>query len=238
MTVTVLTGAGISTGSGIPDFRGPDGVWTRHPELVRLLEIDAYLAEPDVRTTGWRWWAAHPAWDARPTAAHRALVRLAEAGVLEAVLTQNFDGLHQAAGSAPQDVVELHGSAVTTSCTVCDWTGPTADVLARVAAEPDPPCPRCGGVLKPDVVYFGEVLPQQALERAFRAAEACSLFVAVGTSLTVHPVATLPLVALDHGADLVVVNAEPTPYDRLADRVLREPIDEAVPALVDELLAG
>lgn len=236
MNVTVLTGAGISTGSGIPDFRGPEGVWTLHPEQVRLLEIDVYLTEREAREAGWRAWAEHPAWAATPTAAHRALVELERAGVLQAVLTQNFDGLHQDAGSSPDTVVELHGTLRTTSCLDCERQWPTPEVLARLDDDPDPPCPVCGGILKPDIVYFGEALSTADLDRASRAAERSDVFVAIGTSLSVQPVASLPLVALESGAELVVVNAEPTPYDRLAARVVREPIDEAVPALVRELL--
>jgi len=232
-TVTVLTGAGISTSSGIPDFRGPQGVWTRDPAAERLLEIGAYVRDPEVRVQGWRTWAEHPVWDARPTPAHRALADLERAGVLGTVLTQNFDGLHQAAGS--RDVVELHGSLATTSCLGCTSWWPTRDVLARLADEPDPHCPECGGVLKPDVVYFGEQLPDDAMARAVAAATDAEVFVAIGTTLTVHPVAGLAPLAVDAGARLVVVNAEPTRYDHLADEVVRAPIDEAVPALVAAL---
>lgn len=235
--VTVLTGAGISTGSGIPDFRGPDGVWTRHPEQARLLEIGPFLHERSVREAGWRSWAEQPAWQATPTRAHRALAELGATGVLQAVLTQNFDGLHQAAGSAPHDVIELHGTLRTTSCVKCALQCPTEDVVGRLDGEPDPRCPACGGILKPDIVYFGEPLPRDAVDRAVEAAQNCSLFVAIGTTLTVQPVASLPSVALDAGADLTIINAEPTPYDRLATEVIRNPIDDAVPDLVKRLTA-
>ena len=235
-TVTVLTGAGISTASGIPDFRGPQGVWTRDPAAADLLDIGPYVRDADVRVRGWRAWAEHAVWQARPTAAHRALVELERAGALVAVLTQNFDGLHQAAGSAPERVVELHGSLATTSCLRCGTTVPTRDVLERLAAEPDPRCAACGGVLKPDVVYFGEMLPDDALARAAAAATDADVLVAVGTTLTVHPVAGLVPLAVDADARLVVVNAEPTAYDHLADEVVRTPIDEALPALVAALL--
>ncbi|MFF1530165.1 NAD-dependent deacetylase [Cellulomonas sp. NPDC058312] len=237
LRVTVLTGAGISTGSGIPDFRGPAGTWTRHPEQAELLEIGRYVADPDVRRRGWAMWRAHPAWDARPSAGHLALVELAAADRLQALLTQNFDGLHQAAGSDPSDVVELHGTLRTTSCLACGDRQPTRDVLARLDAEPDPPCTVCGGVLKPDVVYFGERLPDRALERAIAAAQDGDVLLAVGTTLTVQPVASLAALAVDSGAELIVVNAEPTPYDHLAERVVREPIEVALPPLVTELLA-
>lgn len=237
-TVTVLTGAGISTASGIPDFRGPQGVWTRDPAAAALLEIGPYVRDRDVRERGWRAWAEHTVWGARPTAAHRALVDLERAGLLIAVLTQNFDGLHQAAGSSPSGVVELHGSLATTSCLRCRAQVATTDVLARLADEPDPACEACGGVLKPDVVYFGEQLPDDALGRAVAAATDARTFVAVGTTLTVHPVAGLVPLAVDAGARLVVLNAEPTAYDHLADEVVRDPIEESLPALVRDLLAG
>lgn len=237
-TVTVLTGAGISTSSGVPDFRGPQGVWTRDPGAADLLDVDAYVRDPDVRERGWRTWAQHPVWDARPTPAHRALVDLERGGLLRALLTQNFDGLHRAAGSGDDVVVELHGSLATTSCLACGTRVATRDVLARLDDAPDPPCRTCGGVLKPDVVYFGELLPDGALERAAAAVRASGTFVAVGTTLSVLPVADLARVAVEAGARLVVVNAEPTPYDHLADEVVRIPIDAALPALVRALLAS
>lgn len=236
-TVTVLTGAGISTGSGIPDFRGPQGVWTQDPAAAELLEIGRYMASADVRARGWAMWRDHPAWAARPTAAHRALAELERAGLLIAALTQNFDGLHQRAGSDPGHVVELHGTLTTTSCMRCGARWPTEQVLARLTDEPDPRCTECGaGVLKPDIVYFGERLPDEALERAVNAATDAEVFVAIGTTLTVQPVASLAGLAVDRGARLVVVNAQPTPYDHLAAEVIREPIDEAVPALVAHLV--
>jgi NAD-dependent deacetylase len=237
LRVTVLTGAGISTAAGIPDFRGPQGTWTRHPDQVELLEIGRYVADPDVRRRGWAAWRDHPVLTAQPAAGHHALVDLERAGRLQALLTQNFDGLHQAAGSDPGQVLELHGTLRTTSCLACAARQPTADVLARLDAEPDPPCRVCGGVLKPDVVYFGERLPERPLERAIAAAQDGDVFVAVGTTLTVEPVASLAGLAAESGAEVVIVNAEPTPYDRLADRVVREPIEQALPALVAELLA-
>lgn len=235
--MTVLTGAGVSTGAGIPDFRGPQGVWTLHPERARLLEIDVFLGDRAAREEGWRDWRSHPTWESRPTEAHRALARLADAGALEALLTQNIDGLHQAGGSRADDVVELHGTLATTSCVACGAGPlPTVDVLARLDSEPDPRCAECGGILKPDVVYFGEQLPEAALRRAVAASDVCDVFLAIGTTLTVYPVASLPGVALDSQATLIVVNAEPTAYDRYADEVIRQPIETAVPALVERLI--
>ncbi|WP_062517015.1 SIR2 family NAD-dependent protein deacylase [Demequina gelatinilytica] len=235
--ITVLTGAGLSTAAGIPDFRGPEGVWTRDPARARLLEIDVFVGERDAREEGWRDWAAHPAWSARPAAAHRALARLVTQGVCGDVLTQNIDGLHQAAGTPDGAVVEMHGSLATTSCLGCGFACPTRDVVAGLDAEPDPRCPRCGGILKPDVVYFGEALRDADLRRASRAARTCDTFVAIGTTLQVYPVAALAGDALAAGAALVIVNASPTSWDRDASLVVREPIEEAVPALVEEWLA-
>lgn len=234
--IAVLTGAGISTGSGIPDFRGPAGVWTLNPERARPLDIDAFVNDREVRIAGWAEWRDHPAWASAPTAAHRALARLADAGRLDAVLTQNFDGLHQAGGLDPERVVELHGTLRTTSCMECGDRVSTADVVAGLAVNPDPACTKCGGMLKPDIVYFGEPLPAEAIGRAIEAADTCDVFIAIGTSLSVYPVAALAGMAVESGAQLIIVNAEPTEYDRYASEVIREPIDVAVPALVDRYL--
>lgn len=233
----MLTGAGISTSSGIPDFRGPTGVWTVYPDRVRLLDIDAFLTDPAIRVAGWLDWRDSPARTAAPTAAHRALTGLVDAGLLAAVLTQNFDGLHQDAGTAADAVVELHGTLHTTSCQRCGGRVLTADVLAALDAHPDPSCASCGGVLKPDIVYFGEPLPRVAMRRAVVAAQTCEVFVAIGTTLSVYPVASLAGVALDAGASLIIVNAEPTEYDRYASELIREPIDEAVPTLAERYLS-
>jgi NAD-dependent deacetylase len=154
--VTVLTGAGISTDSGIPDFRGPNGVWTRSPASEKLFTIDNYLADPEVRRRSWQARRANPAWAAEPNAGHRALVDLERAGALRALVTQNIDRLHQAAGSSPEVVLELHGNMVESMCTGCDARGLTADALARLdAGEDDPRCERCGGILKTATVMFG-----------------------------------------------------------------------------------
>lgn len=236
--VVVLTGAGVSTGSGIPDFRGPQGVWTRDPGAMRLLDWSAYREDPEVRTAAWAMWRDHPVWHAEPSPAHLALVDLERAGLLRAVCTQNFDGLHQRAGQAPALVHELHGSLPGSTCRDCGAREVTADVLARLDTEPDPRCRVCAGVLATDVVMFGEVLPSDVLGACVRAAEDCDLFVAIGTTLTVQPAAALTAVAADAGASVVIVNAAPTPYDRLADAVVREPIDDAVPALVAELVGA
>jgi len=235
--LAVLTGAGISTGSGIPDFRGPTGVWTLHPERVRLLDIDAFLSDPEVRVAGWQDWLHSPARSATPTTAHLALARLVDAGALAEVLTQNFDGLHQAAGIPADKVIELHGTLHTTSCVRCGRGLPTAEAFADLGVHPDPACAHCGGVLKPDIVYFGESLPGDAINRAVEAASACDVFIAIGTTLSVYPVASLAGMAVEHGAHLIIVNAEATDYDRHATEVIRAPIDQAVPELVERYLA-
>lgn len=230
--LAVLTGAGISTGSGIPDFRGPAGVWTLRPDRARLLDIDAFLSDASVREEGWRDWRDSPARFATPTPAHLALAGLVNAGVLSEILTQNFDGLHQAAGTPADAVVELHGTLHTTSCVRCGRQWMTEDVFASLDTHPDPECKECGGILKPDIVYFGEQLPAEAMRRAVNAARACEVFIAIGTTLQVYPVASLAGMAVESGAELIIVNAEPTDYDRYASEVVRDPIDVAVPALV------
>lgn len=231
--VTVLTGAGISTDSGIPDFRGPDGVWTRDPAAARLVTLDAYLADPDVRRRAWLSRRDHPAWTAEPNAAHRALVDLEKAGRLRAVVTQNIDELHQRAGSDPARVIEVHGTLFHVVCLACGDRTTMREALDRVAAgEPDPPCLRCDGILKSATIAFGQSLDAATLRAAWTAAAECDLFLAVGTSLTVHPVAGLVEVAAGSGARVVIVNAEETPYDAAADAVLREPIGTVLPRLV------
>lgn len=232
-SVTVLTGAGVSTDSGIPDFRGPQGVWTTNPAAQAMFTLQSYVTDPALRAQAWRSRAEHPAWSAEPNAAHHALVTLERSGRLGALVTQNIDGLHQRAGSAPELVVEVHGTLYDVECLACRRRTPMSEALARVAAgEVDPPCTACGGILKSATISFGQALDVAVLTRAVRAAESCQLFLAVGTSLTVQPVAQLPGRALAAGARLVVVNAQPTPYDDHAHAVLRDPIGEVLPALV------
>src|SRR5437764_12976145 len=236
--VTVLTGAGISTDSGIPDYRGPNGVWTRNPEAARMSTLQDYVADPEVRRRAWQSRKAHPAWSAEPNDAHRAIADLEKSGRLLALVTQNIDELHQRAGSSRDKVVELHGTIWWAECLTCNVRSPMADELARIDDEPDPACSLCGGILKSATISFGQALDSRVLERAWRAAHDCDLFLAVGTSLTVQPAAGLCEVAVDAGARLVIVNAEPTPYDVLAEAVLDEPIGDILPALVRGALAG
>jgi NAD-dependent deacetylase len=235
--VALLTGAGISTDSGIPDYRGPNGLWRKDPEAERLSTYDHYMADPAVRRRAWQVRRDSPAWRARPNAGHEAIVRLERAGVPVRVITQNVDGLHQMAGLTPRKVLELHGSARSVVCTGCGARGPMQEALERVAAgEEDPPCRECGGILKSATVMFGQRLDPAVLGEAVAIAKGCDVFVAVGTSLQVQPAASLAGMAAEAGARLLIVNAEPTPYDALASEVVREPIGTALPALLAALV--
>ncbi len=230
--VTALTGAGISTDSGIPDFRGPNGIWTRDPDAARMFTLESYLADPEVRRRAWRTRRDHAAWTAQPNAGHRALVDLEHAGRLHAIVTQNIDGLHQRAGSDPARVIEVHGTIFEVGCLSCGDRGPMQATLDRVAAgEEDPPCRLCGGILKSATISFGQQLDPTTLRRAVTQVAESDLLLAVGTSLQVHPVAGLVDLALGSGARVVIINAEPTPYDDEAHAVLREPISAVLPAL-------
>lgn len=231
--VAVLTGAGISTDSGIPDFRGPNGIWTRNPEAERTATLSYYLSDPEVRRQAWRNRLESPAWQAEPNPGHFALVTLERRGKLHTLVTQNIDGLHHKAGSDPARVVEIHGNIREVVCLSCGDRRPMAHALERVrAGEDDPPCLLCGGILKSATISFGQNLVPEDIERAERAAAACDLFLAVGTSLTVYPAAGLVPLAKHNGARVVIVNGQPTPYDDIADAVLRGPISEILPAIV------
>ncbi|RSD11506.1 SIR2 family NAD-dependent protein deacylase [Amycolatopsis eburnea] len=233
--VGVLTGAGISTASGIPDYRGPDGVWTRSPSAVNAFTLTNFMADAVVRKEFWRSYTGHAAWRAEPNAAHRALADLDRAGTAVRVLTQNVDGLHQRAGLAARKVLELHGSMHTTRCTRCPERLPTPEVLAR--GEEDPRCSRCDGILQPDIVLFGQTLDADVLGHARNVAAASEVFLAVGSSLQVEPAASLCAVAAQAGATVVIVNRDPTPYDETATLVLRGDIDVVVPELCAALAA-
>ncbi len=230
--VVVLTGAGISTDSGIPDFRGPNGVWTRNPAAEKLSTLQNYLADREVRTASWRGRLESPAWQARPNAGHAALVELERRGKLHALVTQNIDGLHQKAGNSPERVIEVHGTIHFVTCWACGWQGPMQPVLERVrAGEEDPPCALCGGILKSATISFGQQLVPEVIARAMRAAEEADLLLAVGSSLQVYPIAGAVPVAKSAGAKVVIVNAEPTPFDDLADAALQGNIGEILPRL-------
>ncbi|WP_426511011.1 SIR2 family NAD-dependent protein deacylase [Dactylosporangium sp. McL0621] len=237
--VVVLTGAGISTDSGIPDFRGPQGVWTREPEAMKLSSIEHYVGDPAVRRRSWQERLTHPAWGAEPNAAHLALVELDAAGLLDSVVTQNIDGLHQRAGLASDRVIELHGTIHETECLQCGARGAMEVTLDRVrAGESDPACLECGGMLKSATISFGQQMNMASLTAAAEAAMYCRTFVAIGTSLTVHPAAGLVAVAAKQGARVVILNDAETPYDAIADEVIREPIGAVLPGLVGVATAG
>lgn len=232
-SVVALTGAGISTESGIPDFRGPSGVWTTNPGAERSSHIDAYVSDPALRVEVWRQRIAHPAWTAAPNAGHRALVDLEHSGRLTALVTQNIDGLHRDAGTSPGILIEIHGTMRDVTCLSCGDRFPAQRAFERVlTGEDDPPCLLCGGILKSATISFGQSLVPEDLARAERAAAGCDLLLAIGTSLLVYPAAGLPRIALEHGARLVIVNGEPTPFDAVAHGVVRLRIGEALPLLV------
>lgn len=231
--VVALTGAGISTESGIPDFRGPQGLWTKNPKAEKLSDIRYYMSDPEVRRLSWQQRASHPAWTAEPNAGHLALVALERVGQLHALVTQNIDGLHQRAGNSPDKVIEVHGTMREVICMHCGWRGPMQATLDRVrAGEEDPECRGCGGILKSATISFGQSLVPEVIDRAMRAAEEADLLLAVGTSLSVYPVAGAVPLAKSSGARVVIVNAEATVLDHMADAVLRGAIGEVLPQLV------
>ena len=230
--IVVLTGAGISTESGIPDFRGPRGVWTRNPAAEKQSTIQHYLADAEVRKAAWRSRLDSPAWSAEPNAGHRALVELERRGKLHALVTQNIDELHQRAGQSAALVVEVHGSMRRVMCWQCGVRAPMEDALARVrAGEDDPHCPACGGILKSDTISFGQTLVPETIDRALAAAAEADLMIAVGTTLQVQPVASMVPIAARSGAAIVIVNDQPTAMDALADVVIRAPIGAVLPAI-------
>ncbi len=231
--VVVLSGAGISTDSGIPDYRGPQGLWTRNPKAERLSNIRHYLADPEVRRLAWQSRVDAPVWVAEPNDGHRALVDLQRRGKLHALLTQNVDGLHHAAGNDPELVVEVHGTMREVVCWDCEARGPMSETLDRVrAGETDPPCLACGGILKSATISFGQNLVAGDLERAERAAIEADLLLTVGSTLAVAPINGVVPVARRHGARIVILNGSPTEMDALADEVLLARIGETLPRLV------
>jgi NAD-dependent deacetylase len=231
--IVALTGAGISTESGIPDFRGPQGVWTKNPEAEKMATIQHYVADPDVRKRAWKSRVDSPAWHARPNAGHHAFVHLEKRGTLDTLITQNVDGLHLMAGSAPERVIEIHGTLREVTCLRCGERAPTERVLVRLrAGEEDPACRTCGGILKTATISFGQGLVEDDLRRAQHAAQRCDLMLAVGTKLAVWPIAGVVPTAKEAGARVVILNAEPTDMDALADAVIRGPIGTLLPRLV------
>ena len=233
-SVAVLTGAGISTESGIPDFRGPDGVWTKNPAAERTATIQHYVADRDHRVRSWAGRADSPMQNAEPNAGHYALTALEGKGKLDTLVTQNIDGLHHAAGTPAERIIEIHGTVRDYACLGCGDRGPIEVVLERVRnGDEDPHCEDCGGLIKSATISFGQALIPEDLERAQLAAAGCDLFLAIGTSLTVYPVAALPEIALQSGARLVILNAQETPYDPAAAAILRGGIGDVLPKIVE-----
>jgi NAD-dependent deacetylase len=231
--IVVLTGAGISTDSGIADFRGPNGVWTKNPEAEKTSNIHYYLGDPEVRKAAWRNRLTSPIWSAEPNAGHLALVELDRRGKLEVVVTQNIDGLHVLSGLPPSKVVEMHGNAHGVVCWSCGETAPMSRALDRVrAGEEDPPCRSCGGILKSTTVSFGQQLDPADLARASEAGARADLVLAVGSTLSVYPAADLVPLALRRGVPVVIVNGEPTEFDPYVDVVVRGSISDVLPRIV------
>ena len=230
--IVVLTGAGISTDSGIPDFRGPQGLWTRNPKAEKLSDIHYYMSDPEVRRLAWQSRLEHTAWKAQPNAGHKALVELERRGKLHALVTQNIDELHQLAGHAPDKVIEVHGTMRKVVCMSCGERAPMQAALERVrAGEEDPACRSCGGILKSATISFGQALVAEVIDRAMQCAAEADLLLAVGSSLQVYPIAGAVPLAKRAGARVVIVNAEPTPFDDLADAVFNDSISAVLPAL-------
>jgi len=232
--IVVLTGAGISTESGIPDFRGPQGVWTKNPAAEKTATLRHYVGDPDVRRLAWKNRIESEMWSAKPNAGHYALAELERRAALHLLVTQNVDGLHIAAGTSPDRIVELHGTVHGAKCLDCGWHGPMEETLDRVrAGEEDPACLECGGMLKSATISFGENLVPEDLMRSQLAAAEADVFLAAGTTLTVYPAAGLPEIALNNGARLVIFNAQETPFDDWASAVRRDQLGDVLPAVVE-----
>lgn len=228
----MLTGAGISTDSGIPDFRGPQGVWTRNPGAERMATLDHYMNDPEVRKRSWQNRISSPRASAKPNAGHIALVELERRGKLLALITQNVDGLHLEAGISPARLVEIHGTMREVVCMDCGERAPMERALARVrAGEEDPACRTCEGILKSATISFGQGLVAADLMRAEQSAQVCDLLLAIGSTLSVYPIAGVVPLAKQSGARVAILNAEPTDMDRLADAVIRGSISEILPRL-------
>src|SRR4051794_35806 len=231
--IVALTGAGISTDSGIPDFRGPQGVWTKNPKAEKMATLQHYMSEPETRRNSWQSRLTSPAFQAQPNPGHYALVELERRGKPPGPHPPNNHQPHQQAGSDPNLVLELHGTIHQVMCMSCGERAPMERALDRVrAGEEDPPCRTCGGILKSATISFGQSLVADDLMRAQVAAETCDLLLAVGSSLSVYPAAGMVPIAKEAGAALIIVNGEPTPFDGIADAVLRGSISEVLPAIV------
>ncbi len=230
--VVVLTGAGISTDSGIPDFRGPKGIWTKNPEAEKQATLSYYMNDPEVRRKSWQSRVDNPAWTAEPNAGHLALVRLERRKKLHLLVTQNVDGLHHEAGHDPERIVEIHGTIREFECLACGERGPMGDALDRVRlGEVDPPCLVCGGILKSATISFGQNLVPDDLERSFAAAAEADVMLTVGTTLGVYPAAQVVPIAKQAGARIIVVNGSPTEMDDIADVLVGGSISDELPVI-------
>lgn len=233
--IAILTGAGISTDSGIPDFRGPKGLWTKNPEAEKMATLQVYMADPEVRKRSWQWRLETALGKRVPNIGHETLVRLEKTAQLHTLVTQNVDGLHQAAGSHPAHVIEIHGTLNEVVCLSCEERAPMSRALDRVVAgESDPACRSCGGILKSATISFGQGLVSEDLARADRAARECDLLLAIGSTLAVYPIAAMVPTAQQAGARIVIINGEKTDMDVIADAVLNGSISEILPQLIPQ----
>jgi NAD-dependent deacetylase len=232
--IVVLTGAGISTESGIPDFRSPGSIWQQQPPV----SYQDFISKPEARLKYWQTRRAlsRQVARAKPNAAHYALAQLERMGMLLGIITQNFDGLHQDAGNQPERIVELHGTSREAACTLCDARSSIQELQQRIdAGETDPACPLCGGYMKTATILFGQRVPQVVLVRAREMVENCDLFLVIGSSLQVTPAATLPRLALAKDAPLIIINLQTTPLDDYADVILRAKAGDTLPPIVAAL---
>ena len=231
--ICVFTGAGISTDSGISDFRGPQGVWTKNPEAEKMATLQYYMADPEIRKRSWQMKRQQMEATLKPNAGHRALLKLEEQGRLHTLVTQNVDGLHHDAGSDPGRIVEIHGTLREVVCMECDDRGPMQETLDRVrAGEEDPACLRCGGILKSATISFGQGLVARDLARAEIAAQECDLMLTIGTTLGVYPIAGIVPIAYERGAGIIILNSGATEMDALARVRLSGSISEILPQIV------
>ena len=237
--VVLLTGAGISTASGIPDYRGPDGVWTKNPGAEVRAHIDVWMSDVDIRRAGWQR-RANMSWETvQPNAAHYAVADFALRETLDVVVTQNIDGLHQKAGLTGEQLIEIHGTVHESLCMRCGSRGPIELIILRVeAGDTDPRCQaisgdnHCDGILKAATISFGQSLIIEDLNRAERAARECDVFIAAGSTLGVYPIAAIVPVAHRAGAKIIIANGSPTEMDALADIVVAGDLTETLPAIL------
>lgn len=228
--VVVFTGAGVSTESGIPDFRGPQGIWKKVD--ASIFEFSNYVRDPEVRKRAWQMRRDAEMWNAQPNPSHAAIADMERSCNVTAIITQNIDRLHHAAGSDPEKILEIHGNILEVGCLDCKARWPTVEVLDRVeAGEEDPHCTLCGGIMKTATISFGQSLDPDVLMACEQVSKEADFFLVAGSSLVVTPAAHMPVIASRHGARVMIVNLEPTPLDEMVDVVVRGPTGEVLPAL-------